>query len=224
MLPDVLAIGGLNKGSAELIEEPGIGKASKELGTGPIDLGGPGEIGLQALRIAPQGLHYLGDDLGQFLGRLAAFALSDSLLLVSLSLSLPSLFLLVGLGLLSSVQVPQERQNSQRVIHDIFDSILCYIFCSSGGGHFIFLLSFVLVRCSPALLDILYILLSLRFFCVSLCFPFLRICSHLITVLIVSYSRVGYRTKNPSLRVLFRIRFSISNRTLRNLRFFVRRL
>src|SRR5215469_2341561 len=101
MFPHILAISSLEKGNLQLVQEPRIMKARKELGTSPIDLGHTGDIGLQILWIASQRLHHLGDDLGQSLGSLASFALGRSSLLMSLGFGDFGLLLLVGTGLLS---------------------------------------------------------------------------------------------------------------------------
>src|SRR2546423_4142590 len=223
MFPDLLAIGRLDKGRLQLVEEPRIGKAGEELGTGPVNLGHPREIGLQVLWIASQRLHDLGDHLGQFLGRLVSFALGLPSLLMPPRLGSSHLLLLVGLDLLSGVELPEERQDRQRILHDIFDSILCYIFRRFGGGHFLFCWIFGIFRRIPTLFVLLSLFLFLRFLFVFVCYLFFRICSRLITILIVAYSLVCYRLTNPSLRVLTRIRIFLSYRTLRILRFFVRR-
>src|SRR5579863_6154407 len=105
-----------------------------------------------------------------------------------LGLGLPDLFLLSGLGLFSSVELLQEGQDRQRIFHDIFYSILFYIFCSSGG-HFFFFWIFLVFLLIPTLFAFLCLFLPIQFFFVFMCYLFLRICFSLIILLIVSYSR-----------------------------------
>src|SRR6266571_239545 len=126
----------------------------------------------------------------------------------------PRLLLLFLLLLL--MECEQHAYHCHRIVLQIFDVILYFLFCSFSL-RFFFLEDFALFRFFGYYLFSSFILDFFDFvFCLLYYSSF-----NLIAVLSISYSRGLYGLKNPSLRVKTRIRILLNNRFSRILRFFV---